>query len=379
MRAMSALLSRRLAALRATLVRGFDVNGPTVLLLAAINTGIAAVLWVEDTRPFWQPLLTVQLYGFSIAYCVNAASPWSKPRPILRLMGAVALGTLVGVLLTIIVKGYSVEYVADRARLFGWNVFTGFANGLFVSLFFYVKYRETQAAAALHKAEAERHLMSKQTVEAELKLMQAQVEPHFLFNTLASVQYLTETDPREANRLLGHLIDYLRAALPQLRASSTTLGKEIGLAEAYLNILRMRMGSRLGFAIDVPAELAAHPFPPNLLISLVENAIRHGIEPTAAGGTVAVHARRDGSSLVVTVEDTGRGLGSGTTAGQGVGLANVRDRLAALYGTQGRLVLESTLPSGVRARLAIPYRGSADAGAPDAHDYASGAAQAPLH
>ncbi len=287
-----------------------------MLLLAAINTGIAAVLWVEDTRPFWQPLLTVQLYGFSIAYCVNAASPWSKPRPILRLMWAVALGTLIGVLLTIVVKGYSIEYVADRARLFGWNVFTGFANGLFVSLFFYVKYRETQAAAALHQAEAERHLLSKQTVEAELKLMQAQVEPHFLFNTLASVQYLTETDPRAANRLLGHLIDYLRAALPQLRASSTTLGKEVGLAEAYLNILRMRMGARLGFAIDVPAELAAHPFPPNLLISLVENAIKHGIEPSAAGGTVAVRARRDGASLVVTVEDTGRGLGAGTRPGR---------------------------------------------------------------
>jgi len=366
MRAMAALLARRAVAARDLLVRGFHASASTVLLLAAINTGLAAVLWVGDTRPFWQPLLTVQLYGFAIAYCVNAASPWHQPRPILRLIVAVAIGTLLGLLLTILVKGYSVDFVADRARLFGWNAFTGFANGLFVSLFFYVKHRETQAAAALHKAEAERHLLSKQTVEAELKLMQAQIEPHFLFNTLASVQYLTETDPREASRLLSHLIEYLRAALPQLRAASTTLGQEIGLAQAYLNILRMRMGPRLAFAIDLPAELASHPFPPNLLISLVENAIKHGIEPAADGGTVTVRARRDAQTLVVTVEDTGRGLGTSNAAGHGVGLANIRERLAALYGTQGRLTLEPRTPRGVAATLSLPWQRPQDVVAPTA-------------
>ncbi len=339
----------------ATLLRGFRCKWQTVLLLAAINTGIAAVLWVDDSRPFWQPLLTVQLYGFAIAYCVNAASPWERSRPILRLIGAVAIGTLVGITLTILVKGYSWDYVMARASLFGWNLFTGFANGLFVSLFFYLKHRETQAAAALHKAEADRHLMARQTIEAELKLMQAQVEPHFLFNTLASVQYLTETDPREANRLLGHLIEYLRAALPQLRASSTTLGKEVGLAEAYLNILRTRMGARLGFTIDVGPGLAGHPFPPNLLISLVENAIKHGVEPAADGGTVSVRARRDGPSLVVTVQDTGRGLSAAAPSGHGVGLSNLRERLAALYGTQGQFTLADALPRGTCATLSIPF------------------------
>ncbi len=334
--------------------RGFRAPWPTLLLLAAINTGIAAVLWVDDPRPFWHPLVTVQIYGFAIAYCVNAASPWERPNPILRLMIAVAIGTLVGVALTILVKGYSWEYVQARASFFGWNVFVGFANGLFVSLFFYLKHREARAAAALLKAEADRHLLSKQAVEAELKLMQAQVEPHFLFNTLASVQYLTETDPPEANRLLGHLIDYLRAALPQLRASSTTLGKEVGLAQAYLNILRMRLGARLGFEIDVPADLAQHPFPPNLLISLVENAVKHGIEPAAAGGSIRVAARRDNGALVVSVEDTGRGLATPAQSGHGVGLANVRERLAVLYGARGRFALESASPRGTLATLAIP-------------------------
>jgi LytS/YehU family sensor histidine kinase len=136
----------------------------------------------------------------------------------------------------------------------------------------------------------------------------------------------------------------------------------VGLAEAYLNILRMRMGSRLGFTIDVPADLATHPFPPNLLISLVENAIKHGIEPSAGGGKVTVRARRDGTSLVVAVEDTGRGLGSSTRRGQGVGLANVRDRLAALYGTQGGFTLEPGDPAGARATLFIPFEAGADQG-----------------
>ena len=135
--------------------------------------------------------------------------------------------------------------------------------------------------------------------------MQAQVEPHFLFNTLASVQYLTETDPPQASRLLGHLLAYLRAALPQLRRASTTLGQEIDLAEAYLNILKMRMGPRLAFDIDADAELRAHPFPPGLLISVVENAITHGLEPQAEGGNVRIEAKRQGDRLSVTVADTG--------------------------------------------------------------------------
>jgi len=218
-----------------------------------------------------------------------------------------------------------------------------------------VKLAAARAQATLARAEAERHLLSKQAVEAELKLMQAQVEPHFLFNTLASVQFLTETDPPAANRLLGHLIAYLRAALPQLRASSTTLGKEVELCEAYLNILRTRIGSRLAFSIDVPAELRAHAFPPNLLISLVENAIKHGIEPSADGGTIEVRARRDGDMLTVEVADTGRGVvDNGSRQGGGVGLANVRERLAALYGSRGRFTLSPLTPRGTRAALEIP-------------------------
>ena len=342
------------------LLSGFHASWPTILLIAAINTGIAGVLWIDDPRPFWHPLVTTQLYGFAIAYCVNVAQPWEKSSPLLRLAAAAAIGALIGVVLVILVKGYGVDYIRGRVLFFLSNIFWAFANGLLISLIFYVKFREARAVAALHKAEAERHLLSKQAIEAELKLMQAQIEPHFLFNTLASVQFLTESDPKRAGVLLRHLIDYLRAALPQLRASSTTLGKEAALAEAYLNILQMRIGSRLGFVIDIPPDLRDHPFPPNLLISLVENAIKHGIEPAAAGGTVTVTARRDAESVVVVVADTGRGfVDESATAGQGVGLSNVRERLVALYGNRGRFTLEPVAPHGARATLALPLESHA--------------------
>jgi sensor histidine kinase YesM len=337
------------------LIEGFRVSWQTLLLIAAINTGIALVLWIDDPRPFWHPFVTVQLNGFAIAYCVNVAAPWDKRGPIIRLALASFIGAFIGLVLVILVKRYSLEYIRSH-HWFVFDMFAAFINGLLISLIFFVKFRETRAAAALQKAEADRLLLSKQAIEAELKLMQAQVEPHFLFNTLASVQYLTETNPKEASALLGHLIDYLRAALPQLRASSTTLGKEVELAEAYLNVLKMRIGGRMSFVIDVPTELKAHPFPPNLLISLVENAIKHGIEPAAAGGTVTLTARRDGESVVVSVSDTGNGITADpASVGQGVGLSNVRERLAALYGSRGRFTLESLMPHGTRATLALPY------------------------
>ena len=335
---------------------GFRFGWRTLLLILAIDTAIALVLWIDDPRPFWHPLVTVQLFGLSIAYCVSVAAPWDRAQPMRRLLVAVAVGSLIGIVLVILVKGYPLSDVRTRFTFFAMNFFAAFVNGLLISLIFFVKRREARAAAELHKAAAERHLLSKQAVEAELKLLQAQVEPHFLFNTLASVQYLVETDPRQANVLLGHLIGYLRAALPQLRASSSTLGREAGLAEAYLNILKMRMGPRLAFAIDVPPALRDHPFPPNLLISLVENAIKHGIEPAADGGTIRVGASHADDALVVTVTDTGLGLvAAAGTNGQGIGLTNVRERLAALYGARGRFTLEPASPRGTRATLSLPY------------------------
>jgi hypothetical protein len=337
----------------------YGASWQIVALILAINSGYAAMMSIEDTRPFWHPFITAQCLGLSIAYFVNAASPWYKTRPVLRLAGAVAAGTLVGYVLVFFIKGTLIgEPEYGFVDMFtnnhkAWTLLSGFGNGLFVSLFFLIQFREARARADRLRAEADRNLLSKQAVEAELKLMQAQVEPHFLFNTLASVQFLVETDPPKAGQMLGHLIAYLRAALPQLRSNSTTLGQESDLAQAYLSIMRMRMGARLRFEIAIPQEIRSHRFPPMLLMSLVENAVRHGIEPHAEGGTVRLEARREGHRLIVSVADDGHGLGD--KIGNGVGLTNLRGRLAALFADQARFSLEEIAPHGARATVELPY------------------------
>ncbi len=224
-----------------------------------------------------------------------------------------------------------------------------------VSKVFIDRSRAAQGVAEAKRKEAEYHRMSQQVTEAKLSALQAQVEPHFLYNTLASVQALTEVDPAQANAMTGHLIAYLRNALPKMRESVSTVGQEIELVRAYLNILQMRMGKRLSFEIDVPPELMEMPFPPLMLPSLVENAIKHGLEPQREGGTVTIRASANGK-LRLSVSDTGRGFAD--TLGSGVGLANIRERLAALYGDKGKLTLEAREPHGVEAVIEVPREGT---------------------
>jgi len=359
MAAMTPIVSRPLAdRLAAGLA---NLTWKNLLLLAALNAAIALALWIEDPRPYWHPFITAQCFGFVIAYCVRVAAPWDHPAPVRRIVAAVAAGAILAMALATVIKrytidsGYTLDYVLEHRKGFLLTTCAGFVLGLLASLIVHMRLRATRAVAALHRAEAEHLRLSKHAMESELKLMQAQIEPHFLFNTLASVQFLTETDPPQASRLLGHLLSYLRAALPQMRSASTTLGQEIEFAEAYLNILRMRMGPRLDFRIDVPDALKAHPFPPVLLISVVENAVTHGLEPLAAGGHVTLAARQEGDRLLVTVTDTGAGLAGESRPGGGVGLANIRERLAALYGARGRFSLEAAAPNGARATIEIPF------------------------
>jgi hypothetical protein len=335
------------------------ISWRTFGLILAINTGFAAILSIEDVRPFWHPFVSAQCFGLSIAYVVNAISPWEKTHPIWRLVFAVVLGSIAGMALLILIKGYGLTVEGYRLREIGaephrfvWTFIGAIWNGLFVGLLFLFNFRDARAQTQLLRTEADRNLLSKQAAEAELKLMQAQVEPHFLFNTLASVQFLTETDPPMAGLMLGHLLSYLRSAVPQLRSGSTTLGQEAELARAYLSIMQMRMESRLKFTVDIPASLQSHSFPPMLLMSVVENAIKHGIEPSADGGEVRVEARQENGSLIVSVTDSGRGFAE--HVGQGVGLTNLRERLKALYGQRSQFTLDAILPHGAKATIQIP-------------------------
>jgi hypothetical protein len=220
--------------------------------------------------------------------------------------------------------------------------------------------RRAQVATATAAEEG----LKRQLVEAQLKMMQAQVEPHFLFNTLASVDYLIETDPGTASKMQKNLIQYLRAALPQMREGSTTLGKEVQLCRAYLEILKFRMEDRLQYTVTVPQGLMSAQFPPMMLQSLVENSIKHGLEPKPEGGAVTIAADIVDGRLRVMVADTGLGFAAASRPGTGVGLANVRERLSALYGGRARLSIDANDPSGTIVTIDVPYTFEVDATEP---------------
>lgn len=194
----------------------------------------------------------------------------------------------------------------------------------------------------------------KELAVSRLNLLQAQVEPHFLYNTLANAQLLTRSDPALADRMLGNLIQYLRQSLPRGGDGMSALGHELDRTRAYLDILKIRMGERLNVQVEVDDTLARLPFPSMMLQTLAENAIKHGLEAKPGGGTVWILARVHGAALSVTVADDGMGLRTGT-AGSGIGLANVRERLRLSYGERASFVLGSNFPSGVAATITVPY------------------------
>jgi len=197
--------------------------------------------------------------------------------------------------------------------------------------------------------------------EAQLKLLQGQIEPHFLFNTLANVQSLIDFDPPRAKLMLERFTDYLRASLGQLRGESTTLAQEFGMLEAYLGLMQLRMGDRLRVERQLPPDLAGLALPPLLLQPLVENAIHHGLEPKVQGGTIAVSAAQADGRLVLQVEDDGQGLdGPRRRPGNGVALANIRERLNARFGPGATLALLPRDGGGTCARIEIPLSSFTD-------------------
>ena len=212
------------------------------------------------------------------------------------------------------------------------------------------EYRRNEQAAA------QQTVTEKELTVAKLSLLHAQVEPHFLYNTLASAQYLTRSDPARADEMLGNLITYLRHSLPRTEDSPSTLGEELERARAYLEILKIRMGPRLALQIEVPDALKSIALPTMMLQTLVENAIKHGLEPKSGGGTVWIIARQVEDTLAVTVADDGQGFNV-QSSGTGIGLKNVRERLRLAYGNAASFSIVANFPSGVAATINVPVAG----------------------
>ena len=197
------------------------------------------------------------------------------------------------------------------------------------------------------------HALEKLATETRLKLLESQLEPHMLFNTLANLRVLIGVDPARATAMLDQLNDYLRATLAASRSEgSHPLALEFQRLRDYLGLMSVRMGERLRFTLDLPEDLTNHPVPPLLLQPLVENAIRHGLEPAVQGGTITVGARREGNALRITVQDTGVGFDGEPRSG--FGLTQVRERLATAYGTRARLAWTSAAGQGTQITLTLP-------------------------
>ena len=216
------------------------------------------------------------------------------------------------------------------------------------------EYRRNEQAAA------QQTVTEKELTVAKLSLLHAQVEPHFLYNTLASAQYLTRSDPARADEMLGNLITYLRHSLPRTEDSPSTLGEELERARAYLEILKIRMGPRLALQIEVPDALKSIALPTMMLQTLVENAIKHGLEPKSGGGTVWIIARQVEDTLAVTVADDGQGFNV-QSSGTGIGLKNVRERLRLAYGNAASFNIVANFPTGVAATINVPVAGPGEA------------------
>jgi signal transduction histidine kinase len=211
----------------------------------------------------------------------------------------------------------------------------------------------------LRQESLRRQSVEQQLANTRLTALRKQIEPHFLFNTLATVRRLHQTDPAAGAGMLANFIDYLRRVLPMLECSEVPLGDEINLIRAYLGVIQLRMPGRLAIHFDVPANLCAVRVPPLSLATLVENAIKHGLAPLPSGGTISVSASTHQGLLELTVADNGVGLKADSGGGTGIGLYNVRARLATLYGAIATLQVQANTPAGVCAAIRLPVRDGA--------------------
>ena len=323
------------------------------LVVAAGNVLIGLLLSVVGfggtlgTNLVWSECIGLSIY--SLVYAAFALSARGSLARLALILAAIALGGVIGQVLGNLITHSSPQLLSNY---FLKSEFIGLFFGGLGATGFFLRERYRDLEAALQARELQRLEAEKRGFEAQLKMLQAQIEPHFLFNTLANLAGLIEADPQEAGRLLEALNRYLRASLKRTRADGGTLGDELDLLAAYLAVFRIRLGPRLDFSIDATQPVRALPFPPMLLQPLVENAVRHGIEPQVAGGRIHIAAAQVAGVLELTVRDTGPGLSD--PPGRGLGLDNVRARLAALFGPGASLDIAQHAEGGVLASLRLP-------------------------
>ena len=270
-------------------------------------------------------------------------------------LGPLALGVVTAAILGGLITAYPVYELAYVCR----EIYGSLMPAALIAGALEIHGRALRAQALAHEMRETTARLGAELQEARARLLEAQIEPHFLFNTLANVRQLQRTDPGTGLEMLDDLIEYLERSLPALQRERTTLDEERALVAAYLRLHRPRFGARLQYDIAFPDRLLGCELPSMMLLTLVENSLKHGLGPLAEGGAIRLSAESSGEALLVNVADTGAGMGAGS--GGGTGLANLRSRLALRYGEAARLTLSLNEPRGVRASLRIPLTGTSTA------------------
>lgn len=342
---------------------GFQIEQPRLslrnfllwlLLTVAVNTLIAVVLTaIGFGLGFVPSLIFSQCIGLSIYLCNLAARPvYRRARrlsaQIIVIAAFITFGAAAGTMLgSFANRANPFVFLREHSALFSQSILIALLFGAIVSYVFI-------SLGMLAQEKVKRLEIEKSAAETELKLLQSQMEPHFLFNTLSNVISLIDTDPEKARRMLESFTAFLRRSFITSRERTVTLSQELDVVRSYLDIFSMRMGDRLEYVIDVQEEIRNCRIPPLLIQPLVENAVKHGLAPSLRGGTIKVQGSRSGNSLSISVSDSGQGINE-RSAGSGVGLDNIGNRLRLLYGQQGSLQFEENKPCGTTVTIEIPY------------------------
>jgi signal transduction histidine kinase len=351
------------------------VNWPRVRTLLLAAPPVGALISIESSTSWWIWLIRALVTGAVALLAFGLAERWPARLPgwvgrwawqLIVLAAAMPIGAVLAYWITV---GGNPRFGENPMRVSGLLQLTlgGAFLGLWIAMGAMVKQREALAREQAHAFELERSELARQALDARMKLLYAQVQPHFLFNTLANVQALVETGSPQAPRVLASLVAYLRAAVPRLDESESSIAHEVDLVRAYLELMQLRMPDRLQYTLHAdPAVLQAR-CPPTCVLTLVENAVRHGIDPAEDGGRIDVRieqlppagaqAAQDEGMVRVRVTDTGLGLRA-ESGGLGTGLASLRERLQFTFGAQARLVLTGNPPRGTCAEVEFPLQRS---------------------
>ena len=327
-----------------------------------INTFIALSLTAFGDNPFGPNLVYSHCIGINIWLLIELARRFLLPEPkqhwrrlFFVIPVCVVLGYVIGLYLAAWLLNYSTEglWSEQPRQVLAYLLLSLTAGG---AMTYYFMSREQLAAASqdMAYAAAETEAAQRLAAESRLVLLQSQLEPHMLFNTLANLRALIGSQPDAAIAMLDHLNAYLRATLNASRATAHPLQTEFDRVRDYLELLKVRMGPRLHYTLELPDALASVPVPPLVLQPLVENAIKHGLEPKIEGGSILVRATHEAGVLKLEVTDTGVGLPEGKQVVDGFGMTQVRERLATIYGTRGALMLTPGAGAGATASLAFP-------------------------